>query len=43
MRYKCNPCHFGDYKEKEIDLLKVVTRVSVEAMKIIEAMRAEKR
>jgi predicted helicase len=34
---------FADHKEKVIDLLKRVTRVSVETMKIVEAMRAEKR
>ena len=28
-----------DYKEKVIDLLKRVTRVSIETMKIVEAMR----
>ena len=30
---------FADHKEKVIDLLKRVTRVSVETMKIVEAMR----
>jgi predicted translin family RNA/ssDNA-binding protein len=30
-------------KEKVIDLLKRVTRVSVETMKTVEAMKAEKR
>jgi predicted helicase len=38
-----NTYRFADHKEKVIDLLKRVTRVSVETMKIVEVMRAEKR
>lgn len=41
IREKFNTYRFADHKEKVIDLLKRVTRVSVETMKIIEAMRAE--
>lgn len=43
IREKFNTYRFADYKEKVIDLLKRVTRVSVDTMKIVEAMRAEKR
>jgi predicted helicase len=43
IREKFNTYRFADYKEKVIDLLKRVTRVSVETMKIVEAMEAEKR
>jgi predicted helicase len=43
IREKFNTYRFADHKEKVIDLLKRVTRVSVETMKIVEAMRAEKR
>ncbi len=43
IREKFNTYRFVDHTEKVIDLLKRVTRVSVETMKIIEAMRAEKR
>jgi len=43
IREKFNPYRFADHKEKVIDLLKRVTRVSVETMKIVEAMQAEKR
>ncbi len=43
IREKFNTYHFADHKEKVIDLLERVTRVSVETMKIVEAMRAEKR
>ena len=32
-----------DYKEKVIDLLSRVTRVSVETMEIVNAMKAAKR
>jgi predicted helicase len=39
IREKFNTYRFADYKEKVIDLLKRVTRVSVESMKIVEAMR----
>jgi predicted helicase len=40
---KFNTYRFADHKEKVIDLLKRVTRVSIETMKIVEAMRTEKR
>ncbi len=43
IREKFNTYRFADHKEKAIDLLKRVTRVSVETMKIVEAMRSEKR
>jgi predicted helicase len=43
IREKFNTYRFADHKEKVIDLLKRATRVSVETMQIIEAMRAEKR
>jgi predicted helicase len=43
IREKFNTYRFSVHKEKVIDLLKRVTRVSVETMKIVEAMRAEKR
>lgn len=43
IREKFNTYRFADHKEKVVDLLKRVTRVSVETMKIVEAMRAEKR
>jgi predicted helicase len=43
IREKFNTYRFADHKEKVIDLLKRVTRVSVETMKIVEAMRVEKR
>jgi predicted helicase len=43
IREKFNTYRFADYKEKVIDLLMRVTRVSVETMKIVEAMRTEKR
>ena len=43
IREKFNTYRFADHKEKVIDLLRRVTRVSVETMKIVEAMRAEKR
>jgi hypothetical protein len=43
IREKFNTYRFADHKEKVIDLLKRVTRVSVETMKIVEAMRSEKR
>jgi hypothetical protein len=44
IREKFNTYRFADHKEKVIDLLlKRVTRVSVETMKIVKAMRAEKR
>jgi len=40
IREKFNTYRFADHKDKVIDLLKRVTRVSVETMKIVEAMRA---
>ena len=43
IREKFNTYRFADHKEKVIDLLKRVTRVSVETMRIVEAMRSEKR
>jgi predicted helicase len=43
IREKFNTYRFADYKEKVIDLLMRVTRVSVETMAIVEAMKAEKR
>jgi predicted helicase len=43
IREKFNTYRFADHKEQVIDLLKRVTRVSVETMKIVEAMRQEKR
>jgi predicted helicase len=42
IREKFNTYRFESHKEKVIDLLKRVTRVSVETMTIVEAMRAEK-
>lgn len=39
IREKFNTYRFADYKEKVIDLLNRVTRVSVETMVIVEAMR----
>jgi predicted helicase len=43
IRDKFDTYRFADHKEKVIDLLKRVTRVSIETMKIVEAMRTEKR
>ena len=43
IREKFNTYRFADHKEKVVDLLKRVTRVSVETMKIIDSMRAEHR
>jgi predicted helicase len=43
IREKFNTYRFADHKEKVIDLLKRVTRVSVETMKIVEAMKSERR
>jgi predicted helicase len=43
IREKFNTYRFADHKEKVIDLLKRVARVSVETMQIVEAMRAAKR
>ncbi len=39
IREKFNTYRFADYKEKVVDLLMRVTRVSVETMAIVEAMR----
>lgn len=39
IREKFNTYRFADYKEHVVDLLKRVTRVSVETMAIVEAMR----
>ncbi|WP_245315193.1 type ISP restriction/modification enzyme [Bradyrhizobium yuanmingense] len=43
IRANFNTYRFADYKEKVIDLLMRVTRVSVETMQIVEAMKMEKR
>ncbi|PPD42892.1 MAG: DNA methyltransferase [Methylocystis sp.] len=43
IREKFNTYRFRDYKEKVADLLARVTTVSVETMKIVEAMKALKR
>jgi predicted helicase len=43
IREKFNTYRFADYKEKVVDLLARVARVSVETVEIIEAMRAVKR
>jgi predicted helicase len=43
IREKFNTYRFAHHKEKVIDLLTKVTRVSVETMKIVEAMRQEER
>ncbi len=43
IREKFNTYRFADYKGKVVDLLMRVTRVSVETMRIVEAMRAAKR
>ena len=43
IRAKFNTYRFADHKEKVIDLLMRVTRVSVETMEIVEAMKNEKR
>ena len=42
-REKFNTCRFADYKDKVIDLLMRVTRVSVETMEIVAAMRDARR
>jgi hypothetical protein len=41
IREKFNTYRFADHKDRVIDLLKRVTRVSVETMEIVEAMREE--
>jgi predicted helicase len=43
IREKFNTYRFADHKEKVIDLLMRVTRVSVETMEIVEAMKSAKR
>jgi predicted helicase len=43
IREKFNTYRFADHKDNVIDLLARVTRVSVETMEIVEAMRAAKR
>ncbi len=43
IREKFNTYRFADYKEKVIDLLRRVTRVSVETMAIVDAMRTQPR
>jgi predicted helicase len=43
IREKFNTYRFADYKDKVVDLLKRVTRVSVETVAITEAMKAARR
>jgi predicted helicase len=43
IREKFNTYRFADHKEKVIDLLARVTRVSVDTQRIVEAMRATPR
>ena len=43
IRERFDTYRFADYKEKVIDLLTRVTRVTVETQEIVEAMRAERR
>jgi predicted helicase len=43
IREKFNTYRFADYKEKAIDLLRRVTRVSVDTVGIVDAMRVTKR
>ena len=43
IREKFDTYRFADYKEKAIDLLQRVTTVSVETVKIVEAMKVAKR
>ncbi len=40
---KFNTYRFADYREKEIDLLKRVTTVSVGTMEVVNAMRTATR
>jgi hypothetical protein len=40
---KFNTCRFADYKNKVIDLITRVTRVSVETQALVAAMRAAPR
>jgi len=43
IREKFNTYRFADYKEKVIDLIARVTRVSVETQRIVGEMRRAKR
>jgi predicted helicase len=43
IREKFNTYRFADYKEKVIDLIARVTRVSVETVAITEAMKEARR
>ena len=43
IREKFTTYRFADFKEKVIDLLMRVTRVRIETMKIVEAMRGARR
>src|SRR5260370_29446617 len=43
IREKFNTYRFANHKEKVIDLLMRVTRVSIETMEIVEVMKSEKR
>lgn len=43
IRERFDTNRFADYKEKVVDLLQRVTTVSVETVKIIEAMKAVSR
>jgi predicted helicase len=43
IREKFNNYRFADYKDHVVDLLKRVTRVSIETVAIVEAMRSAKR
>jgi predicted helicase len=43
IREKFDTYRFADYKEHVVDLIKRVTRVSVETTKIVEAMRTSAR
>lgn len=43
IREKFNTYRFADYKEKVIDLLARVTRVSVETQRIVDAMKGAAR
>ena len=43
IRERFNTYRFADHKEKVVDLIARVTRVSVETMEIVDAMRGAKR
>jgi predicted helicase len=43
IREKFNTYRFADHKEKVVDLIARVTRVSVDTMEIVAAMTAAKR